>query len=68
VTDAELLDKQGVPTEPVDGALGDCPPILLHLARAPADEADEAGEETRKCATWSDVPAEFRRVHYLRDD
>lgn len=65
VTDVDRLDKQGIPTEPVDGLMGDCPGHLADLAR---DRMDAHGRDARKCATWEDVPHEYRNKHYLRDE
>ena len=64
VTDVERLDRQGIPTEPVDGVMGDCPD---HLADQARERVDSRGHDVRKCATWEDVPAEYMRRHYLRD-
>jgi hypothetical protein len=65
VTDLERLDRQGIPTEPIDGTMGDCPEGMAEQAR---ERMDARGRYARKCATWEDVPAELRRKHYLRDD
>ena len=64
MTDPERLDKSGIPTEPIDTVLGDCPESLEHLARR---RVDRAGADARKCAAMDAVPADLRRTHYLLD-